>query len=52
MAPSLHVGGIAYFRWKDPPENPERPARGIDVELVESDYQYHYRPVLELIAAR
>jgi hypothetical protein len=57
VAPSLHIGGFAYFRsdvlqfyWRDP--TPERPIKNpIHVEVAESDWRYYYGPVLDLIRA-
>jgi len=57
VAPSLHIGGFAYFRsdvlrfyWRDP--TPERPIKNpIQVVIVESDWRYYYGPVLDLIRA-
>lgn len=54
--PSLSVGGITYFRndvleffWRDPPVEPERVERPIEVVVEPRDWRHYYMPLLEVI---
>lgn len=56
QVPALHIGGIAYFKndvlhfyWRDPPPNPERVQRPIEVDIRPDDWRNHYSAALELI---
>jgi len=58
VAPSMHIGGICYFRddvlqffWRDPIPDRLEVKNPIRMEIEPSAWRYHYAPVLNLIAS-